>query len=70
MAYLDDIEERYQELEFVRHSDDYETLTGHITFNLGRIPKVNEEIMIDQFKFVITKATPTRIETVKLIKLD
>lgn len=70
MAYLDDIEDRYQELKFDRHSDDYETLTGHITFNLGRIPKVNEEILIDQYKFVITKATPTRIDTVKLLKLD
>ncbi len=70
MAYLDDIDERYPELKIPRHSDDYETLTGHITFNLGRIPKVNEEILIDRFKFVITKATPTRIDTVRVIKMD
>jgi putative hemolysin len=70
MAYLEDIEERFPELKFDRHSDDYETLTGHVTFNLGRIPKVNEEIMIDRFKFIITKATPTRIETVRVIKMD
>jgi CBS domain containing-hemolysin-like protein len=70
MAYLEDIEERFPELKFDRHSDDYETLTGHVTFNLGRIPKVNEEIMIDRFKFVITKATPTRIDTVRVLKMD
>ena len=32
MAYLDDIEDRCR-TPFDRHSDDYETLTGHITFN-------------------------------------
>lgn len=69
MAYLDDIDEKYPELNIDRHSDDYETLTGHITFNIGRIPKVNEEIIIDQIKFIITKATSTRIETVKVVKV-
>jgi CBS domain containing-hemolysin-like protein len=70
MAYLEDVDEKFPELMIPRHSDDYETLTGHITFNLGRIPRVNEEILIDSFKFIITKATPTRIETVKVVKMD
>ena len=69
MAYIEDIQEKFPEMGLERSSDNYETLTGHITFNLGRIPKVNEEIIIDAFKFIITKATPTRIDTVKVVKI-
>lgn len=69
-AYLEDIEERFPELKTDYEDEDYETLAGHITYNLGRIPKVNEEIRIGELKFVITKATPTRIETVKVIKVS
>ncbi len=50
--------------------DKFETLAGYIINHLGRIPKVNEEIVIGRHKFIISKATPNRLEMVKLILRD
>ncbi|MEX0890085.1 MAG: transporter associated domain-containing protein [Balneolaceae bacterium] len=50
--------------------DDFETLAGYIINHLGRIPKVNEEILIGNYTFIISKATPNKLETVKLISRD
>jgi CBS domain containing-hemolysin-like protein len=49
---------------------EYDTVAGFIINHLGRIPKVNEEVVIQGKKFIISKATPSRIETVKLILID
>ncbi|MBW6491301.1 MAG: hemolysin family protein [Lentimicrobium sp.] len=47
-------------------SDDYETLAGLIISHHEDIPAVDEEIQIGNFLFVITRATESRIEEVKL----
>lgn len=49
---------------------DYETIAGLIEFYLGRIPKSGETVKIDNINFLIIKATPTRIELVKIILID
>ncbi|MCS7081745.1 MAG: hemolysin family protein [Bacteroidetes bacterium] len=50
---------------------DYETLAGYIMDRLGVIPKVNEEFVLDdRFRVIITRATPSRIDLVKLILLS
>lgn len=49
---------------------DYETIAGLIEFYLGRIPKTGETGKINNFNFIIIKATQTRIELVKLILSD
>nr|BCX01644.1 MAG: hypothetical protein KatS3mg041_1690 [Bacteroidota bacterium] len=50
---------------------DYETLAGYIMDRLGLIPAVNEEFVLDgRFRVIITRATPSRIDLVKLIVLD
>ena len=48
-------------------SDEYETLGGFIINIHESIPSVNEIIVKDKFRFLITEASDTRIETVRLI---
>lgn len=67
---IEDIIEAYPETKFVDTSSDYETLAGFIIHHTGRIPKVNDEIIIDNKKLIISKASPSRIETVRLILMD
>jgi CBS domain containing-hemolysin-like protein len=64
---IEDIVEEYPQLQLPVDVDEYETIAGYIIHNCGRIPKFNEEIVIDYHKFIITKSTRTRIEVVKLI---
>lgn len=65
---LDELEEKYSEINLHDEEEDkFETLAGYIINHTGRIPKVNEEIQIRGNTFIISKATPNRIETVKLI---
>ncbi|MGF1671012.1 MAG: hemolysin family protein [Balneolaceae bacterium] len=67
---LDELEEKYPEIELQGDGDQFETVAGYIINHTGRIPKVNEELMIDNNKFIISKATPNKIETVKLILME
>jgi len=46
--------------------DDFETLGGLIVYYHESIPKMNEEILFDNFLFTITAVTKTRIEQVNL----
>ena len=47
-------------------SDDYETLAGLIISDHEDIPAVDEHIQIDDFLFIIIRASESRIEEVKL----
>lgn len=67
---IEEIIEKYPEIEIPENKQDYETLAGFIINQTGRIPKINEEILIGNLKFLITKATNSRIEIVKLILSD
>lgn len=64
---LEDLEARFPEIGLPDGADDFETVAGYIINHLGRIPKVNEELLIGHHKFIISKATPNKLETVKLI---
>ncbi|MDX1672711.1 MAG: transporter associated domain-containing protein, partial [Balneolaceae bacterium] len=64
---IEDLLLEYPEMELPDESTSYETVAGYIINSIGRIPKVNEELLIDGNKFIISKATPSRIETVKMI---
>ena len=46
---------------------DYETIGGFITTKLGRIPAEGENIILDNFNILIVRATPIKIEIIKLI---
>lgn len=64
---IDDLNENYNLNLPV--SDDYETIAGLILAIYGSIPKVNDEVVFEHFKFRILKATTTKIELVHL-KID
>lgn len=64
---LDELQETYPQIMLKENSDEFETVAGYIINHIGRIPKVNEEIFIQGNKFIISKATPNRLDTVKLI---
>ncbi|MEX0771579.1 MAG: hemolysin family protein [Balneolales bacterium] len=66
-THIDELTEKYPEIELERKSNGYETVAGYITSATGRIPKVNEEVVLGLHKFIISKATQSRIESVKLI---
>ncbi len=67
---LEELHEKFPEIDIKPSNGDYETVAGYIIHEIARIPKVNEEIIIGRYKFIISKATPSRVETVKLIVLD
>lgn len=67
---LEDLEMKFPELKLSDETDNFETIAGYIINHLGRIPKVNEELIIGPYKFIISKATPNKLETVKLIVRD
>lgn len=64
---IEDLMEAYPEINLPEETANYETVAGYIINALGRIPKVNEELLIDGNRFIISKASPSRIENVKLI---
>lgn len=67
---IEDLLEKHPEIRLPEGMAEYETVAGYIIHALGRIPKVNEELLLDGNKIIISKATPSRIETVKLIVLE
>lgn len=64
---LDELEEKYPEISIREEEDEFETVAGYIINHIGRIPKVNEELLIRGNKFIISKATQSKLQTVKLI---
>lgn len=49
--------------------EDYNTLSGYIVMTHGSIPEVGEEIILGNYKFIITSVSDTKIEEVHVIKL-
>jgi putative hemolysin len=46
---------------------DYETIGGYITTKIGRIPAEGESIILDNFNILIVRATPIKIDVIKLV---
>jgi len=67
---IEELREEHPEIMLPDYDNNIETLAGYIINNVGRIPTVNEELIIDNHKFIICKATPNKIETVKIILMD
>lgn len=67
---IEDLLLEHPEINLPEETADFETIAGYIINSLGRIPKVNEDLLIEGNKFVITKASPSRIDTVKLVLLE
>lgn len=67
---IDELNEKFSEINLPVEPSEYDTVAGFIINFLGRIPKVNEELVIDGHKFIISKASPSKLETVKLILIQ
>ncbi|MEP1150776.1 MAG: HlyC/CorC family transporter [Balneola sp.] len=63
---IDELMAAFNEIQIPLEPSQYDTVAGYIINHLGRIPKVNEEVLIEGNKFIISKATQSRIETVRL----
>ena len=63
---VDELAEKYG-LEFPE--GDYETVAGYLLERLGTFPSTREEFELDGFRFVILKASPNRIELVRIVRL-
>jgi CBS domain containing-hemolysin-like protein len=50
----------------IPENDEYETIAGYILYHTENIPKVNDQIIIDNLKFSILKVSNTRVELIKL----
>lgn len=64
---MDYINTRYPDI--MLPEGDYVTLSGYIVMTHGSIPEQGQEIILDNFKFVILTVSGTKIETVKVIKM-
>lgn len=67
---ITELSSRFEEIKLPLEPSSYDTVAGYIINYLGRIPTVNEEVLIEGKKFIISKATQSRIETVKLILIE
>lgn len=67
---LEKLVNAYPQLRFPIENVDYETLAGFVMHETGRIPNVNEELVLGSMHLTITKGTRSRIELVKLQLLD
>ena len=65
-APLQELSEKFPSAGLPDRSNNYETVAGYIINEIGRIPRVNEEVIIGKHKFIISKARQSRIETVKM----
>lgn len=51
-------------------SEEYTTLAGLILYHYPALPAINDQVVIRNFKFTITKVSETRIEQVKMQVLE
>jgi putative hemolysin len=64
---IEELLDDYPEISLPYEKGEFETVAGYIIHHTGRIPKVNEELLIHGNTFIITKATQSRLTTVKLV---
>ena len=55
-----------EEYNFNIEEGDYETISGYVTFKLGRIPTKGESIKIDHYIIHILKSDNRKIDLMKL----
>ncbi|MBN4049186.1 HlyC/CorC family transporter [archaeon AH-315-M20] len=63
-----EIDELNEKLSMKLKGDDYDTLSGFILKRTGKIPKENEEIIYNKFKFKVEELTGNRISKVRIEK--
>jgi CBS domain containing-hemolysin-like protein len=65
---IDYLNEKYDDIQIP--GGDYETLSGYLVMTIERIPEEGDEIDLGKYRFILTQVSDTKIETVRLIKLE
>jgi len=65
---IDYLNEKYETIDFPE--GEYETLSGYLVMTTETIPKQNDEIILDGYKFVLELVSDTKIETIRVFKLE
>lgn len=64
-VHIDELAERFG---VVLPEGDYETVAGYLLERAGTIPPPKAEYVLDGYRFVILKSTPSRIDLVRIIR--
>ena len=64
---LDQLKSKYKELPI--YNSEYQTISGFVTANFGKIPNKNERVIIENFEFICEEVSDTRVELVRVNKL-
>jgi CBS domain containing-hemolysin-like protein len=64
---IDDINENYK---LHIPEGEYNTLSGFLVTNLGKIPRKGDEFIFDDYKFKIIKVSKKKVELIKVIVLE
>ena len=65
---IDYLNEKYEFIEFPE--GEYETLSGYLVTTTETIPEQNAEILLNGYKFVLELVSDTKIETIRVFKLE
>jgi CBS domain containing-hemolysin-like protein len=70
-AYIDDANNQLKKIGVtIPESEDYDTVAGFVTVNMGRIPGPGEGFRQDRLVVTVLESEPTRVTRVKLSVLD
>jgi len=64
---IDQLKLKYEELPI--YESEYQTMSGFLTAKLGRIPRKNEKVIVENFEFFCEEVSDTRVELVKAKKI-
>lgn len=67
---IDYLNEKYPALKFADDNGDYNTLSGYIIHTEETIPEQGSEIIIGAYKFIPELVSNTKIETVRVVKIE
>jgi len=65
---IDYLNEKYEVLNFPE--GEYETLSGYLVTTTETIPEQNAEILLEGYKFILELVSDTKIETIRVVKLE
>ena len=66
---IDYLNEKYENIS-LPDSSEYTTLSGYLVMTAENIPSAGEEMILDGYKFVIEGVGETKIESIRVIKLE
>lgn len=65
---LDYLNEKYEGITFP--TGDYHTLSGYLVMTLENIPEKGTELILDGYRFILELVSDTKIELIRVIKLE